>query len=352
MQELCHAMIPMPRPQFRSESSAAPSSSRCPGSTVESPASRSSNSRQVPATRQSSAEGRSQQASRHPNAEGASPKAPASRQQPTAEVAPPKAPASRQAIAEGASPKAAPENRATSQHTKPALEVMPAVPEVVPEAAPEAASPDAAPDAAVEASASENRGASSPQADASSQAWTSIPTKRRKGKAVPSAEGQQQQQQPRQQQQQTQQPAAASPARGAAQANHHSNNRALASADHSAHAPRAEGGKSRGLSHFQRIKVGIEDDPEFRVVQRLIGPRGKNVQDIVSRCNGAKIWIIGKGSRSWEDDAGPLTVCVGATTAPVFDYALGLIQDLLGKVRDDYAKFSRGRGGGASRTTA
>jgi len=247
MQELCHAMMPMPRPPCRSERPATTSSSKCFGGTVASPASCSS----------------------------------------------------------------------TNRH------VIPDVPETVLEVPPKA-EVEAVPDAAAEA-------------------WTSISTKRRKGKAVLLSEGQQQQQ--------VQQPVPGSPAR-AAQASHRSSCRAPPLTDHNAHAPRAEGGKSRGLSHFQRIKVGIEDDPDFRVVQRLIGPRGKNVQDIVSRCNGVKIWIIGKGSRSWEDDAGPLTVCVGATSATVFDVAAGLIQELLGKVRDEHAKFSRGRSGGAPRSTA
>ena len=39
---------------------------------------------------------------------------------------------------------------------------------------------------------------------------------------------------------------------------------------------------------------------KFRVVQRLIGPRGKHMRDIVA------LWITGRGSRSWEDDEGPL----------------------------------------------
>eukprot|EP00416_Gambierdiscus_australes_P022691 CAMPEP_0171058070 /NCGR_PEP_ID=MMETSP0766_2-20121228/2242_1 /TAXON_ID=439317 /ORGANISM="Gambierdiscus australes, Strain CAWD 149" /LENGTH=232 /DNA_ID=CAMNT_0011513289 /DNA_START=134 /DNA_END=829 /DNA_ORIENTATION=- len=48
--------------------------------------------------------------------------------------------------------------------------------------------------------------------------------------------------------------------------------------------------KGKGLSYFERINVGIEDDRDFRVVQRLIGPRGKHMQDITTRCKGAKVW--------------------------------------------------------------
>jgi len=95
-------------------------------------------------------------------------------------------------------------------------------------------------------------------------------------------------------------------------------------------------GKGKGLSHFRRIPVGIEDDRDFRVVQRLIGPRGKHMQDIVVESGGAKVWIIGQGSRSWEDSAGPLTVCVGAASRPVFDIAVTLIQELLDRVHSEH----------------
>lgn len=98
-------------------------------------------------------------------------------------------------------------------------------------------------------------------------------------------------------------------------------------------------GKGKGLSHFQRIEVGIEDDRDFRVVQRLIGPKGKHMQDITTAAKGAKVWIIGRGSRSWEDDVGPLVVCVGATSRSTLDTAITLINVLLTKVRDEYQKF-------------
>merc|ERR1712039_282318 len=56
-------------------------------------------------------------------------------------------------------------------------------------------------------------------------------------------------------------------------------------------------GKGNGLSCFERIPVGLEDDNEFHVMQRLIGPRGKHIQDITRQAKGSKVWIIGRGSR-------------------------------------------------------
>jgi len=95
------------------------------------------------------------------------------------------------------------------------------------------------------------------------------------------------------------------------------------------------------MLHFRKIEVGIEDDAQFRVVSRLIGPRGKHMQDILAGCHGAKIWIIGKGSRSWEDDVGPLTVCLGAPTSQAFEHAEQQVQALLTRVREEHSRFSR-----------
>mmetsp|Transcript_43223 Transcript_43223/g.113727 ORF Transcript_43223/g.113727 Transcript_43223/m.113727 type:complete len:307 (-) Transcript_43223:368-1288(-) len=101
---------------------------------------------------------------------------------------------------------------------------------------------------------------------------------------------------------------------------------------------RSEGRSEGGLPNFQRIDVGIEDDQKFRVVQRLIGPRGKHMRDIVTMSGGAKLWITGRGSRSWEDDEGPLRLSVGATSRSVFDNALRLVEELLTKVREEHSK--------------
>lgn len=98
-------------------------------------------------------------------------------------------------------------------------------------------------------------------------------------------------------------------------------------------------GKGKGLLHFRKIEVGIEDEPNFRVVQRLIGPKGRNMQDILTKARGAKIWIIGRGSRSWEDDIGPLVVCVGAASSSAFETAVRLVKELLDRVHEDHCKF-------------
>lgn len=98
-------------------------------------------------------------------------------------------------------------------------------------------------------------------------------------------------------------------------------------------------GKGKGLAYFDRIKVGIEDDQDFRVVRRLIGPSGKHMQDITRRCWGSKVWICGCGSRSWEESEGPLTICVGAAWGPSFVQAVEYVQELLSKVQKEHRVF-------------
>jgi len=99
----------------------------------------------------------------------------------------------------------------------------------------------------------------------------------------------------------------------------------------------------QGLKYFSRIEVGIEDDSEFRVVQKLIGPRGKHMQDIANKFKGAKVWIIGRGSRSWEDNDGPLMICVGASYSAAFDSAVACVQALLTRLREEHKRFGRGQ---------
>ena len=97
----------------------------------------------------------------------------------------------------------------------------------------------------------------------------------------------------------------------------------------------------KGLSYFMRLEVGMEDDCDFRVVQRLIGPRGMHMKDILYQAKDAQIWITGKGTRSWETDTGPLRVCIRAPTENSFNIARGLVQDLLTRVHDAKRAFRR-----------
>lgn len=94
---------------------------------------------------------------------------------------------------------------------------------------------------------------------------------------------------------------------------------------------------SKGLPFFSRIPVGLEDTKEFKVLQRLIGPRGSFMRDICVKSGGAKVWIVGRGSRSWEDSEGPLQVCVGATGQMCYNGAVAMVNNLISRVRAERA---------------
>jgi len=83
--------------------------------------------------------------------------------------------------------------------------------------------------------------------------------------------------------------------------------------------------------------VGIDDDP-FLVASHLKGPKGTYIAYILAEVKGANIWVVGEGTNSRFDNEGPLSICVGAVSAPAFNTAVGLVQDLLAKTRDDYPR--------------
>jgi len=207
-------------------------------------------------------------------------------------------------------------------------------------------------DAISDVSTKESEGPPDSQAKGSVvQQWTNVPSKKKKTKGHseetrPSVAAKPQsgiRSEARGEQRESAPPAENRRERHSGRGEHHHRGEPRGSEPHQAvTSPKSMGkgkGKGKGLPYFHRIEVGVEDDPHFRVVQRLIGPKGKHMQDIVNESPGAKVWIIGRGSRSWEDDVGPLMICVGAPTSSVFDSAVSLAEDLLAQVREEHRKF-------------
>lgn len=109
----------------------------------------------------------------------------------------------------------------------------------------------------------------------------------------------------------------------------------------------AEGQQYQSSTRLSKsIEVGIEEEPGFRVCQRLIGPGGENVKHIVSASSGAHLRIRGHGVRHVEfaDKTGPLAIYIDATSKSSFDIAVHLVEDLLDGVRDEYRQFCRDGG--------
>jgi hypothetical protein len=86
------------------------------------------------------------------------------------------------------------------------------------------------------------------------------------------------------------------------------------------------------------ISVGIEEDVDFGVVQRLLGKQGEHFKKI-SSSTGVKIVLNGKGSphpqpKSLADE--PLKVCIRAKPKDDLQGAIELVEALLNDIRQDY----------------
>lgn len=98
-----------------------------------------------------------------------------------------------------------------------------------------------------------------------------------------------------------------------------------------------------------RFFVGIEDDSDFQVCRRLIGPGGENMKRITSEATEAKIRIRGAGSKYLEgpdqkESNDPLMICVSATSQKHFERAVSQVETLLEKVHGQYRVFCRSKG--------
>jgi len=120
---------------------------------------------------------------------------------------------------------------------------------------------------------------------------------------------------------------------------------ATARSDVHDHARRARGGV-RQAKHLCRYLVGIEEEKDFQVCGRLIGPAGEHMKRIVAEAPDAKIRIRGRGSKYREgpsnvESTDPLMLCVSAASAKSFETATKLVEDLLRAVQEDYRRFCR-----------
>jgi|ERR1712216_173221 len=99
---------------------------------------------------------------------------------------------------------------------------------------------------------------------------------------------------------------------------------------------------------FQKQDVGIDDDIDFRVVRRLLGPSGENLKHITDEVQGAKVWISGKGARLTEkgqdQESGPLRICIRTTSQSTLCEASALVRDLLQSIHEDYKRYWSRRG--------
>ncbi|TDH71227.1 hypothetical protein CCR75_003486 [Bremia lactucae] len=126
----------------------------------------------------------------------------------------------------------------------------------------------------------------------------------------------------------------------------HFRNQPEAGLSNTRHGP--EGSKDPTEPAFlERLVVGIENDNEFGVTRRLIGPAGSNMKRISVEAGGnAKIRVRGRGSggskeSGLDDTDEPLMVLVSAENEHSFRIACALTGELLTAIHRDYQIFQQ-----------
>ncbi|CAK0867519.1 unnamed protein product [Prorocentrum cordatum] len=104
-----------------------------------------------------------------------------------------------------------------------------------------------------------------------------------------------------------------------------------------AHQPRQQrrqGAAGAGGKRQCQFTIGIEEEPKFRVVRRLIGEHGKHVKRIAEASGGAKLRLRGRGSGflegpEQEESGDPLMMCVSAPDERSYAIAVQLLREHL-----------------------
>merc|ERR1711998_19584 len=94
--------------------------------------------------------------------------------------------------------------------------------------------------------------------------------------------------------------------------------------------------------------IGIEEEPTFRVVRRLLGPGGKNVKAIADE-TGAKLRLRGVGSKFLEgphklESTDPLMLCISASTESGYNTASHMVQEILLHIYSEFQEFQSNNG--------
>lgn len=97
-----------------------------------------------------------------------------------------------------------------------------------------------------------------------------------------------------------------------------------------------------------QFTIGIEEEPTFRVVRRLLGPGGKNVKAIAEE-TGAKLRLRGVGSKFLEgpekkEATDPLMLCVSASSDCGYNTAVHMLQEILMRIYAEYQEFQSNSG--------
>lgn len=103
--------------------------------------------------------------------------------------------------------------------------------------------------------------------------------------------------------------------------------------------------RGHDTKHQCQFFIGIEEEPKFRVVRRIIGTAGANVKYIAEQSGSeTKLRLRGRGSKFFEgpdqqEAQEPLMLCVSVPNRAAYEVVTRLVREQLETVYDEYDAF-------------
>jgi len=113
--------------------------------------------------------------------------------------------------------------------------------------------------------------------------------------------------------------------------------------------------RGHDTKHQCQFFIGIEEEPKFRVVRRIIGTAGANVKYIAEQSGpDTKLRLRGRGSKFFEgpekqEAPEPLMMCVSVPNRAAYEVVTRLVREQLERVYDEYDNFRMSNGQSALR---
>lgn len=102
--------------------------------------------------------------------------------------------------------------------------------------------------------------------------------------------------------------------------------------------------EAQDAAHLAKLQcqflIGIEEEPEFHAVRKVLGGAGSNMKKIAGD-TGVKLRLRGRGSKflegpAQEESSDPLMLCVSAPSRSAYDAAVVMVRSLLHSVYHEY----------------